>query len=423
MLLLAGLASVAVWAQDVGAGTGIGARTLEPLYDLDPRGMTYIDQHRKRAPSGFLYPYPFEPAPFLSLDEGLSVRGAVDIGWITDAGDTSEAYWDDYVDRGPGTLLNRFSFDVLHDASGAYFHLDGGGADREDQFFNGEVGVYGWVRLHGHFDEIPHRLMHDAKTVYVGVGTADLRLLDPLVAGASSEDDVDALLADLPFQRLEVQRERGTAGLQLRPFDLLRIALDYRREKREGDRLRGGSLAFAYLSPTAGSVIETIEPIDYETQDISVAIAFAHRWLQLNLSYAYSMLDSAHERLSWENPFVGGESDLGQLSLAPDNQWEHAKAELGLRLPFRGHFTAIVARGRAVQDETLLPSTVNSLLTDWLDPRTNGLSTPSSIPGPSVPMSKRRYSRNGPSTSATRFCARTSSSICGLPRTPCSPRG
>ena len=324
---------------------------------------------------------------------------------------------------GPAPCSNRFSFDVLHDASGAYFHLDGGGADREDQFFNGEVGVYGWVRLHGHFDEIPHRLMHDAKTVYVGVGTADLRLLDPLVAGASSEDDVDALLADLPFQRLEVQRERGTAGLQLRPFDLLRIALDYRREKREGDRLRGGSLAFAYLSPTAGSVIETIEPIDYETQDISVAIAFAHRWLQLNLSYAYSMLDSAHERLSWENPFVGGESDLGQLSLAPDNQWEHAKAELGLRLPFRGHFTAIVARGRAVQDETLLPSTVNSLLTDWLDPRTNGLSTPSSIPGPSVPMSKRRYSRNGPSTSATRFCARTSSSICGLPRTPCSPRG
>ena len=97
-----------------GAGTRINVRSLEASRDLDPRGLTLFRLTRRRAPSGFLYPFPFAPHSFRNLDENILWRGVFELGAIADGERTGQAYWNQYVDRDPRILLNDFSLDLFH---------------------------------------------------------------------------------------------------------------------------------------------------------------------------------------------------------------------------------------------------------------------------------------------------------------------
>ena len=314
-----------------------------------------------------MYPFPFAPYGYRALDENVLWRGGAELGAIADGERTGQAYWDQYVDRGPRILLNDFSLDLFHPESGAFVHTDGGSAGRDDQFYRFEAGVFGWLRVHGQFDEVPHRLMNDAKSIFEGVGTQELRLPTPLVPAANTEAEIDAVLADLPFQTLSVDRERGRVGIEGKPLRILRLFAEYRHEDRKGERPFGSSLGFAFFFPGVGSVIETVEPIEYQTQDFTIGAQVLHRRVQLNLTYHASFFDNDNEFLLWENPFMAGGSEVGQAALAPDNKWHNLKADLGLTLPLSGRLTSSVSWGVAKQDEELLPPTVNPLAIDWLD--------------------------------------------------------
>ncbi len=354
--------------QSQGVTTQVGDRGLSALQDRDGRGMSYIERPPRRTPAGIRYAPPFQWSPWRELEPGLSARAAVDIGWITRAGNTREAYWQDYLDRSPGLLLNRFSLDLQHELSGTLAHVDGGNVHRDDHYYHGALSIPGWLRLEGRFDEFPHRTMNDAKTPFTGLGTEQLRLAQTLSAGGARDAALDELLARLPFARLDVTRQRGHLRLDLRPLDRLRIALEYRHDARNGAQAGGGALGFVYPNPDRGSIVETIEPVDFETHDLSAALSFAHRWLQLKLSYHYSLFENDDTHLAWENPFSGPESDVGQAALAPSNDWSRFAGELGVILPFNGRVTVSVTHGRAVQDEPLLAATVNPQLNAWLDP-------------------------------------------------------
>lgn len=359
---------------DEGAGTRINSRSLLSSHDVHPHGMSFFKPTRRRSPAGFLYPYPLKPNAFSESDQELLTRGSVELGYVTDIDDTNEAYWENYVDRSSGILLNQFSVDLQHRDNAGYAHVDGGSIGRDDQFVRVEAGVFGWLRVKGMYDEVPHRLMNDAKTIFQGVGTEALRLPVGLTPGASTESEIDTILGDLPFHSLAVDRERGRIGVEAKPLRNLRLFAEYRHEERQGERPIGASTGFAFAGVLGGNVIELIEPIDYETHDYAVGVQVLHRRLQLNVSYHASYFDNDNdndnESLSWENPFALSSSVAGQSALAPDNHCHNLKGDLGLTLPLTGRFTTSLSWSRAKQDERLLSPTVNPLAPDWLDPAT-----------------------------------------------------
>lgn len=372
--LLAAVAIVVAASESVtaaeGAGTRINLRSLEASRSIDPRGLTQYRPTRRRAPTGTLYPFPFTPPDYRELSRGLHARGSIDLGITSNGNDTRRAYWDDYLDRSPGFLLNDFYVDLRDSHIGAYLHADGGAVERDDQHYAGEAGIAGWLRVRGEYDEVPHRLMNDATSFYDGIGTGNLELPVDLIPAANTDAEIDAALMDLTFQALGVNRERGRIEFEAKPLQILRVFADYRVEERKGEKPSSGSLAFAFAFPGFGSVVETIEPVDYKTHDLTTGLQLLHPWLQLNLSYAFSYFDNPYEALRWENPFMAGGSDVGQLALDPDNRWHNVKGDLGFILPFSGRFTTSWSYSRAEQDEVLLAPTVNVAAPDWLDPLT-----------------------------------------------------
>ncbi len=366
-VLLATIALAAAAAGE-GEGTRINVRSLEASRSLDPRGLSLYRPTRRRTPTGTLYPFPFAPPDYTVLSEGLLARGSFELGLFNNGNDTRRAYWDDYLDRSPSLVLNDFFVDLRGGEHGAYAHIDGGAVKRDDQHYTVEAGILGWLRVRGSYDEIPHRLMNDATSLYEGIGTSSLRLPPELVPGASTDAEIDAVLAELPFRRLLVKRERGRIEVEAKPFRILRLFAEYRIEERKGEKPSSGSLAFAFPSPGAGSVIETIEPVDYTTQNLTAGLQLAHPWLQLNLSYGFSYFDNDNEALRWENPFAFSGSEVGQLALDPDNRWHTLKGDLGFIVPFSGRFTTSVSYSRAEQDEVLLAPPVNPAAPFWPDP-------------------------------------------------------
>ena len=152
----------------------LGGEGLEPLLEIDGRGLSSLRSTRHRTPSGILYPYPLKPQPFSG--EGIRLRGFVEFGYLGNSGETGEASFRKYADLSDGFWLRRFSIEGRESDAAGYFELSGGSVGRSDQFYRVEVGHYGLFRLRGEFDFLEHLSMDDARLLYSGVGSDSLTL-------------------------------------------------------------------------------------------------------------------------------------------------------------------------------------------------------------------------------------------------------
>lgn len=349
----------------------LGGSTIDSTRTIDPRGLTTWRPTRHRSPSGFLYPYPLKPAPWKGGD--FQIRSMVDFGFVTHAGEADEASFQKYADRSDGFLVSRFMVEGQRRDSSYYFEIGGGSVGRSDQFYYGEVGRYGFFRLRGGFDSVEHVSMDDARVLFAGVGSEQLTLPPPLIPGLNSRTDVNASLASIGQSRLSQKREENEIELRIDIHPRLTFIADYKFRKREGERPFGGTLGLTFSSEFVGSVAETIAPEESKTHDFSVALQYATRNWQSNIRYRGSIYDNQNTSLTWENPFaalavgsiVNPGVSRGRAALAPDNELHQISGDVGVELPLNGRFTTHVTWTRMVQNQRLLPATINPALTDF----------------------------------------------------------
>jgi MtrB/PioB family decaheme-associated outer membrane protein len=368
LLALAALAATPA-AGGEAEGSGLDAGGLEASRDVDPRGLSALIEARRRSPSGLLYPYPYAP-PAWTTRGALESRGFAEVGYLGDADRDGEARYEEHVEWDDGLLLRDFSLDLRSHEGGGYARFEGGAAGRDDAFYRAELGRRGWLRLGLFYDEVPHVLANDARSLYRGIGSDRLGLPPPLVPGGSAPADVALALASTGDRQLEIERSRTGASLALRATPELALSAHYRREHRQGERPFGGSIFFAFVSPNNGSVIETVEPLDSLTHDFGTGLQYSGSRVQANLSYRGSTFQNQRESLTWENPFVlpGLAVPEGRSALAPDNLSHGIRGDLALALPAQGRFTASAAWNRMRQRDDLFPGTINPAYPDWTGP-------------------------------------------------------
>ena len=354
---------------------------------VEPKGMSWLRPARRRSPTGFLYPYPYEPDTLHPLSENLQGGIWLDVGGMATTGDDDETRFWRYADWGKNFLLDSFRMSLLETKAGVYAEARGGGVGRDDGFYSAELSWLGRLRVRGSWSGIPRDYARDARSLYEGVGSDRLTLLpgltpggDPLESpfsqGTLTDAELVTALDGVNESILSVQRDEGRIQVDawLRPDT--RFFAHYRVQRRDGERPFGGS----WLYPTDGTsarAVETVEPIDDRTHEISTGLSLAlDHGFDANVSYSGSFYRNQNESLTWDNPFlVSGfipslnrrQVQRGRHALSPDNDWHNVKADLVVPLPLNGRLATTASWSRMRQDEDLLPPTLNSGILGPLD--------------------------------------------------------
>src|SRR5574338_463392 len=106
-----------LWALVAALGAALPAAAEPPRDSLhpgdaevwqvpDPAGLSALLDHRRRSPSGLLYPWPWKPFEMTDLGNGWLGRGALETGYFWVSGDTGETRFNRYTERKDGPLVD-----------------------------------------------------------------------------------------------------------------------------------------------------------------------------------------------------------------------------------------------------------------------------------------------------------------------------
>src|SRR5690606_9563417 len=121
---------------------------------------------------------------------------------------------------------------------------------------------------------MPNVVSANARSIWNGVGTHELTLVDGLVPGASTVAQVAAASAAAPERVLQVNRDKQGLGLNYFFNRQWTGYANLTNETREGARPFGGPFFFNYPFPDNGGVYETPRPIDDATINTNLGLRF-----------------------------------------------------------------------------------------------------------------------------------------------------
>jgi MtrB/PioB family decaheme-associated outer membrane protein len=246
------------------------------------------------------------------------------------------------------------------------------------------------VAVEAYFDQIPHRLGNEARSILVraskdawGLNDVTQRALQDAIAARRAQNAASVNFAFLsglvepltaaPYV-YDLGYDRLRAGVSVQPFPeaALDTRVTYFREKRDGTRPVGSSFGF-------GNVVETGEPIEYVTEEAGVSMelplsrglvrggVMVHQFTNELQSYTFDnpfRITDSTDANAYQAPGSGSVNgpSFGRMSLAPDS--DQLLLTLGgvFRLPMRSRLTADVAWSHLVSNERLIPFATNTAM-------------------------------------------------------------
>jgi hypothetical protein len=327
----------------------------------DLRGMSLYLPTRRRTPSGILYPWPPELPELSALGDGWLWRANLEFGEFLEDGEERETRYERYRDVREGPLVDLLNLELLQPQRGDYLLFRGGSIGRDDQFYDVDAGRAGWLRVRGWFSGVPHRYANDAVQLFDGVGSSSLRLPPPLTPGGSSLADIQAVLDARGTSEVEVHRDRSQVSVRFRPHPELWLNARYALESRRGDIPYGVGTSFPDLTSFVGGTLEVPLPVRDQTHNARLGMEWGGRDFQLNLAYNASLYNDRLKSLTVEEPFSGlSPVDRSRLALPPDNEWHNLHADVAANLPLRTRAIGAFSWSSALQNDELLPPTINS---------------------------------------------------------------
>lgn len=382
-------------------GNAINPGGLDTTRSTDPRAFSPImgGKGPSHTPSGQLYLYPFTDQDWTDAGNGWRRSGSVEVGVLGGGANNTNAGFREYTDWKNGVLLNSFSLGMEQPDTARFLNIRGGGLGNKDGYAGLEYGRYNDFKISTFYNETSHVFSTSAHPIWNGVGTGNLTLPAGIAPGSVTESNAASYaafqkaVANAPGTTLDVERKKFGVKLDGYLNEQLTGFVNYTIERREGTRPFGGAMMFDFIrwsgatsstpngapfkpgsfnpaSPNwaSGGVMETVEPIDYATHDLTTGLRYAGADDQLNLTFNGSFFKNANESLTWENPFAIGFPGInafdkgvqrGRFALPPDNQAYNVKADYAHSMQSNGQFSATVSFGRMRQDEALLPPTID----------------------------------------------------------------
>lgn len=288
-----------------------------------------------------------ETCPF----EKPALTGSVDAGLTAVSGATARSADFNGLDHKASLLLGGTA--RYRGADGLYGNFGAADLGTDARSLAADGGVAGAYAVRLGYDEIPRRFSDHALTPFGGVGTSVLSLPK---AFAASTTGAMPLASTLQATDIGYKRSRLDLGATWQGGDDWQISLDARHSARDGTQRTSGS----FFSTAA----QLVAPLNQTTDEVTARLSYSGRQLQGSLAYQASLFRNSDESLTWANPFTAGTiktgAGLGQLALAPDNEFHQLQATLGYQLSAQTRASADIAIGRMTQDAAYLASTLNT---------------------------------------------------------------
>ena len=290
------------------------------------------------------------PCKFCEFEEGFTFTPNLGVGYVSD----SSAKFGEY------NGLDKDGAYIVADGDARYRNLDGRWLDAsaidlglDSRYLGVEGGKQGLYEAHFSYKQLPHNISDTAMSPFLGLGSNTLTLSSGWVPG-STTGTMSILNTSLQSVDLETERKSFDIGGSFMPVTHWKFAANVRHEEKDGTRGLGGTFMF--------SDSQLAMPVNYTTDQIDLSAAYAAGRLQARMAYYGSIFKNDDDALTWANPYIplapGG--NVGQMSLAPGNQFHQLVLSAGYRLAASTQVTADVAYGQMTQDEKFLPYTINA---------------------------------------------------------------
>jgi len=302
----------------------------------------------------------------------------------------------EYQDLSRRFFVPKLTLQVRDAKSGWLLDMSGVNVGRRDQNIWLNAGRPGHWTLNALWAETPHLYSNKAVTPFIdrGNGLFTVPFTVPITfkkLGTAAADTAgvlasDALIADYQTKTLHptalgTQTERGRLAALWTPTNALALGAAWERRNTTGSKSTYGPIGDR---PPRTLNIELAEPVDHQTNDITLSAQHLGTRYQVRAEYLYSNFSNAIDTFRWQNIYTtaapGADFDtwdrvvgtFGARPLAPDNRYHNALVNAGVELKRAGFLTATVSVGRMEQDSTLLPyATSTSLLANKTLPRTS----------------------------------------------------
>jgi MtrB/PioB family decaheme-associated outer membrane protein len=250
-----------------------------------------------------------------------------------------------------------------------------------------QAGKYG-VSLS--YDKIPHRFGNDASFLWSRTGAGRFEIDDALQranqAAITAQFAANKALVAFPFlnnlispqiaaaQKIDISLERERTRLDFDLGTLKGLSWDVSlfNEKRTGLRPYGASFGFS-------NATEIVEPIDYDTSEVTARGEWAGKNGGLVFGFRSSRFENSIKSVTWDNPFRATDSTdpgaysapgsgsingpaTGRNALAPDNKAGSFFLDGRWRFQAGWWANASASRTHMTQDEALLAYTTNTAI-------------------------------------------------------------
>lgn len=353
-------------AQDTGMGVDMqfGSR-IHPDGEVhsgcDEDGLSWLRATSQRTPSGFLYACP-PPEPGAEAIGDWLYSGTLSLGALI-GGDEENAQWLRYSAWDQGAALGPFNVSMVRD-DGSYAELRGSRLTADNQYYKLSHGRAGHYRLEAFYRDQPNVVSANARSLWNGVGSPHLTLVEGLTPAASTPAEVSAALTAAPERRLQVQRDKlGVSATWYINREWTGFVTGT-YEERKGARPFGGPFFFNYPFPDNGGILEIPRVIDDGTTNVAGGARFVGEVWRMAFSYTGSFYRSRHASYDYENPFqltpvvpgaVTPPLTLGVFASEPDNDYHNLRVNVTRSIPLNGELSLTASSGRMKQNEPLLP--------------------------------------------------------------------
>ena len=305
-----------------------------------------------------------------SADPLLSVKLFRDADIMFRDSDMSR-YADNYVEIGGGYNSNDsfrfgqfsglyekgpfavFGFNWLQHDPGRdsrYWSLFGSNLGLDSRRVRFEAGDQGLWNAYVGVDQLTKSDAENARFTFAGLGTNTLTQLCANVAATGTPSGAAAISPSC-LQPFDIQQQRdiyrmGLRGSVAKDWD---VKIDYREDRRDGTRLTGMYFNFGVIVPYH---------TNDKTQQVETLVAYTTKDWQWQFGYQFSKFSNNDPFLQVENPYtVTNGSDLGRLSLNPDNDFHQLHTTIGYNLSKQTRVTGQLSYGMARQNQTFMPYT------------------------------------------------------------------
>ena len=255
--------------------------------------------------------------------------------------------------------------DAYDSGSGHYWNFIGSDLGLDFRSLQIEYGQQSKFKVFAGYDQLVHNTHVGAQTPFLGVGTTQLTLPSDWVPGTTTSG-MDLLNASLKNVDITTERKNYFAGLFLNLPKHWTLSMDMSHEDKDGLESIGATFGISGFNPLSAVLPK---PIDQETNDFDIKLAFNGDQSQFQLRYRLSLFDNRIDSLNWQNPYqlrlpsnTGFLDDQGGISLAPDNQAHHIKLSGAYRLGRTTRLSGGFSYGLMFQDEKFRDYTVNPAL-------------------------------------------------------------